>query len=77
MQVYVEPLKRAGERKLISCTPINQISVDRDNGCLVLTFEAGGMYDNKSKYKYTLELSSDCAETLQAALADGMLDTRH
>jgi hypothetical protein len=77
MQVYVEPLKRAGERKLISCTPINQVSVDRDNGCLVLTFEAGGMYDNKSKYKYTLELSADSAETLRAALAEGMLDTRH
>lgn len=77
MQVYVEPLKRAGERKLISCTPIDQISVDRDSGCVVLTFVAGGMYDNKSKYKYTLELSADCAGTLQAALAEGMLDSSH
>ena len=77
MQVYVEPLKRAGDRKLISCSPINQISVDRDNGRLVLTFEAGGMYDNKSKYKYTLELSASSAEALKAALAQDMFDTRH
>ncbi|TYR29384.1 hypothetical protein FY036_21140 [Mesorhizobium microcysteis] len=67
MQVYVEPAKRAGRRKLISEAQLTRSNVDRSNDCILLTFEAAGLYD-ASRYRYTLKLSPESIATLRGYL---------
>ncbi|TKT78442.1 hypothetical protein [Aquamicrobium sp. LC103] len=67
MRIYVEPAKRPGRKKLISKQSLNAGDIERDGDCLVLTFEADGIYD-ASRYRYTIELCPECVAALKDAL---------
>ncbi|TKT79183.1 hypothetical protein [Aquamicrobium sp. LC103] len=68
MKIYVEPAKRPGRRKLISRQTLSASDIERDGECLVLSFEADGIYD-ASRYRYTIELCPECIAALKDALA--------
>ena len=67
MEVYVEPAKRAGRKKLIRKAPIAKNNIIRDDDAVMLSFEAEGIYD-KSRYRYTIRLTRDSLATLQEIL---------
>ncbi|MBB6011858.1 hypothetical protein HNR59_001203 [Aquamicrobium lusatiense] len=58
MEMYVEPAKRPGRRKLIRKSPLMPTAITHDIDGIWLTMDAEGIYD-ASTYRYTLKLSSE------------------
>lgn len=58
MEMYVEPAKRPGRRKLIRNSPLMPTAITHDIDGIWLTIDADGIYD-ASTYRYTLKLSSE------------------
>jgi len=63
MEIYVEPARRPGKRKLIRRSSLSPAEIDPENGGIRLTLEAEGIYD-KSTYRYTLKLSPETLATM-------------
>lgn len=58
MEMYVEPAKRPGRRKLIRKSPLTPTAITHDIDGIWLTIDAEGIYD-ASTYRYTLKLSPE------------------
>ena len=58
MEIYVEPAKRPGKRKLIRKLSLRSTDIDKENGGIRLSVEADGIYDN-SRYRYTIKLTPE------------------
>jgi len=68
MELIVGPAKRRGEPTRIFGESLNPDQITTaDGGELQISFDAGGMYDRSSTYRYTLRLSRDDLETLMGA----------
>jgi hypothetical protein len=69
MELTVGPAKRRGESTRIfgDSLSANQISTAA-GGELLISFDAGGMYDRNSTYRYTLRFSRDDLNTLIGAV---------
>lgn len=58
MEIYIEPAKRSGKRKLIRRSSLQPTEVHRDANGVRISVEAEGIYDN-STYRYTINLSPE------------------
>lgn len=57
MDLKIGPAKRPGVEKTILRQPLNLVEVDINGDEVELRFCAGGLYDNKSLYRYTMRFS--------------------
>lgn len=57
MDLKIGPAKRPGIEKTILKQPLNLVEVDINGDEVELRFCAGGLYDNKSLYRYTMRFS--------------------
>lgn len=57
MDLKIGPAKRPGVEKTILKQPLNLVEVDINGDEVELRFCAGGLYDNKSLYRYTMRFS--------------------
>ncbi|HEV2501680.1 MAG TPA: hypothetical protein VGV39_01305 [Mesorhizobium sp.] len=65
MDMKIGPAKRPGVEKTILRQPLKLIEVDVNGDEVQLRFCAGGLYDDKSLYRYTMRFSrSEMAELL-------------
>lgn len=68
MNIKVRPAKRLGVEKMILSQPLELVEMDVDGDDIKLRFCAGGLYDNKSQYRYTMQFSrSEMLELLTGA----------
>lgn len=58
MEIYVEPAKRPGKRKLIRKSTLDPAEIGQEFGGIRLSIEAAGIYDN-SRYRYTIKLTPE------------------
>ncbi|EZQ13788.1 hypothetical protein CF98_23955 [Halopseudomonas bauzanensis] len=58
MEIYIEPAKRAGKRKLIRRSSLQPTEVHRDANGVRISVEAEGIYDS-SRYLYTIKLTPE------------------
>ncbi|MGS1095888.1 hypothetical protein ACVCNR_15020 [Aquamicrobium terrae] len=66
MEIYVEPAKRPGKRKLIRKSTLEPTEIDQEHGGIRLSIEAAGIYDD-SRYRYTIKLSRENLELIYEA----------
>ncbi|MCG7507757.1 hypothetical protein [Mesorhizobium retamae] len=57
MDLKIGPAKRPGVEKTILRQPLNLVEVDINGDEVELRFCAGGLYDDKSLYRYTMRFS--------------------
>jgi hypothetical protein len=68
MELIVGPAKRRGEATRIFGESLNADQITTAaSGELLISFDAGGMYDRNSTYRYTLRFSRDDLKTLIGA----------
>ena len=68
MNIKVRPAKRLGVEKIILSQPLELVEMDVDGDDIKLGFCGGGLYDDKSQYRYTMQFSrSEMLELLTGA----------
>ncbi|MFE0018005.1 hypothetical protein ACFWXH_24400 [Mesorhizobium sp. NPDC059054] len=74
MDIKIGPAKRPGVEKTILKQPLELIEVGVEGDEVQLRFCAGGLYDDKSLYRYTMRFSRD--EMLELLATVGRIDPR-
>lgn len=75
MEMYVEPAKRPGRRKLIRKSPLMPTAITHDIEGIRLIFEAQGIYD-ASTYRYTMHLPPEAVAMIMQTWASKPLPDR-